>query len=328
MKKTLSLMSYNRTIVIEGDPEGVFLELFFKTLKSKSFKNYLILICSKNNLQKQMNKAKFKKKINLLDIKKTNEILLKKKEINLIDVKLKKTKNKKLNNKNIKAYIEKCFEISFKLIKEGFANKLINGPVDKKIFLKNKFLGVTEYVSNKFNKKKTGMLIYNKQLSVCPVTTHLPLKNVSRSINRNIIHDKINLVNNFYLKYLKLKPRIAVTGLNPHCESILKFNEDEKIIKPAIKTMKKRNINVKGPFPADTIFSSKNRKLFDVVIGMYHDQVLAPIKALYEFDAINITMGLPFLRATPDHGPNKEMAGKNISNPTSLIRALEFLDKQ
>jgi 4-hydroxythreonine-4-phosphate dehydrogenase len=321
-------MSYNRTIVIEGDPEGVFLELFFKTLKSKSFKNYLILICSKNNLQKQMNKAKFKKKINLLDIKKTNEILLKKKEINLIDVKLKKTKNKNLNNKNIKAYIEKCFEISFKLIKEGFANKLINGPVDKKIFLKNKFLGVTEYVSNKFNKKKTGMLIYNKQLSVCPVTTHLPLKNVSRSINRNIIHDKINLVNNFYLKYLKLKPRIAVTGLNPHCESILKFNEDEKIIKPAIKTMKKRNINVKGPFPADTIFSSKNRKLFDVVIGMYHDQVLAPIKALYEFDAINITMGLPFLRATPDHGPNKQMAGKNISNPTSLIRALEFLDKQ
>jgi len=321
-------MSYNRTIVIEGDPEGVFLELFFKTLKSKSFKNYLILICSKNNLQKQMNKAKFKKKINLLDIKKTNEILLKKKEINLIDVKLKKKKNKKLNNKNIKDYIEKCFEISFKLIKEGFANKLINGPVDKKIFLKNKFLGVTEYVSNKFNKKKTGMLIYNKQLSVCPVTTHLPLKNVSRSINRNIIHDKINLVNNFYLKYLKLKPRIAVTGLNPHCESILKFNEDEKIIKPAIKTMKKRNINVKGPFPADTIFSSKNRKLFDVIIGMYHDQVLAPIKALYEFDAINITMGLPFLRATPDHGPNKQMAGKNISNPTSLIRALEFLDKQ
>ena len=321
-------MSYNRTIVIEGDPEGVFLELFFKTLKSKSFKNYLILICSKNNLQKQMNRAKFKKKINLLDIKKMNKILLKKKEINLIDVKLKKTKNKKLNNKNIKAYIEKCFEISFKLIKEGFANKLINGPVDKKIFLKNKFLGVTEYVSNKFNKKKTGMLIYNKQLSVCPVTTHLPLRNVSRSINRNIIHDKINLVNNFYLKYLKLKPRIAVTGLNPHCESILKFNEDEKIIKPAIKTMKKRNINVKGPFPADTIFSSKNRKLFDVVIGMYHDQVLAPIKALYEFDAINITMGLPFLRATPDHGPNKQMAGKNISNPTSLIRALEFLDKQ
>ena len=92
--------------------------------------------------------------------------------------------------------------------------------------------------------------------------------------------------------------------------------------------MKKKNINVKGPFPADTIFSSKNRDIYDVVIGMYHDQVLSPIKALYEFDAINVTMGLPFLRATPDHGPNKEMAGKNLSNPTSLIRSLEFLDKK
>ena len=172
------------------------------------------------------------------------------------------------------------------------------------------------------------MLIYNKKISVCPVTTHLPLKNVSHSISKSLIQEKINLVNNFYFKYLKVKPRIAVTGLNPHCESILKFNEDEKIIKPAIQAMKKRNINVKGPFPADTIFSSKNRQLFDVVIGMYHDQVLAPIKALFEFDAVNITMGLTFLRASPDHGPNKEMASKNKSNPTSLIRALEFLDKR
>ena len=321
-------MNYNRTLIIEGDPEGVFLELLFKSLKSKSYKNYLILICSKKNLEKQMNINKFKKKINLLNIKKINDITLKKNEINLIDVKLAKKTNKDLKKEYIKDYIEKCFEISFKLIREGFAHKLINGPVDKKIFLNNKFLGVTEYISSKFNKKKTGMLIYNKKLSVCPVTTHLPLKNVVKSIDKNIIKEKIKLVNDFYLKYLKLKPRIAVTGLNPHCESILRFNEDENILKPAIKDMKKKNINVKGPFPADTIFSSKNRNIYDVVIGMYHDQVLSPIKALYEFDAINVTMGLPFLRATPDHGPNKEMAGKNLSNPTSLIRSLEFLDKK
>ncbi|SMF72385.1 4-hydroxythreonine-4-phosphate dehydrogenase PdxA [Candidatus Pelagibacter sp. HIMB1321] len=321
-------MSYNRTLIVEGDPEGVFLELFFKSLKSKSYKNYLILICSKDNLEKQMNINRLKKKINLLNIKKINQITLKKNEINLIDIKLEKKTNKDLKKKYIKDYIEKCFEISFELIRKGFANKLINGPVDKKIFLNNKFLGVTEYISSKFNKKKTGMLIYNKKLSVCPVTTHLPLKNVVKSIDKNIIKEKIKLVNEFYLKYLKLKPRIAVTGLNPHCESILRFNEDENILKPAIKDMKKKNINVKGPFPADTIFSSKNRNIYDVVIGMYHDQVLSPIKALYEFDAINVTMGLPFLRATPDHGPNKEMVGKNLSNPTSLIKALEFLDKK
>ena len=87
-------------------------------------------------------------------------------------------------------------------------------------------------------------------------------------------------------------------------------------------------INVKGPFPADTIFLKNNRKKFDVIIGMYHDQVLAPIKTIFEYDAINITIGLPFLRVTPDHGPNEKMIGKNISNPISLIRSLEFLDKR
>ena len=126
---------------------------------------------------------------------------------------------------------------------------------------------------------------------------------------------------------MKFKPRIAVIGLNPHCESVLKFNEDIKIIKPVIKYLKNK-INVKGPFPADTIFLKNNRKKFDVIIGMYHDQVLTPIKTIFEYDAINITIGLPFLRVTPDHGPNEKMAGKNMSNPMSLIRSLEFLNKR
>ncbi len=115
--------------------------------------------------------------------------------------------------------------------------------------------------------------------------------------------------------------------MNPHCESIYKFNEDLKIIKPAVNNLKKLKYNVSGPFPADTFFLSQNRKKFDVVLGMYHDQVLTPLKTLFEYDAINITMGLPFIRVSPDHGPNKEMLGKNMSNPTSLIQAINFLDK-
>ena len=116
-------------------------------------------------------------------------------------------------------------------------------------------------------------------------------------------------------------------GLNPHCESIDKFNEDEKVIKPVVSILKKKRYNISGPFPADTIFMIKNRKKFDVIIGMYHDQVLTPLKTLYEFDAINITLGLPFLRISPDHGPNEKMIGKNLSNPLSLIKAIKFLDK-
>lgn len=93
-----------------------------------------------------------------------------------------------------------------------------------------------------------------------------------------------------------------------------------------VKKLKNRKIKIYGPFPADTIFLKQNLKKFDVIIGMYHDQVLTPIKTLYGFNAINITLGLPFLRISPDHGPNHEMIGKNKSDPQSLINALKFLD--
>ena len=219
-----------------------------------------------------------------------------------------------------------CFDIAFKLIKSGFTNKLINGPVDKSKTLKKKYLGITEYISKKFNKKKFAMLIYNEKLSVSPITTHLPLKLVTRKISKKIIKEKVNIINDFYKKFLHFKPRIAVVGLNPHCESIHSFNEDQRILLPAIQSLKKR-VNIKGPFPADTIFLKKNREKFNVILGMYHDQVLTPLKTIYEYDAINITLGLPFIRVSPDHGPNKSMVGKNKSSPISLIKALSFLDK-
>jgi 4-hydroxy-L-threonine phosphate dehydrogenase PdxA len=115
-------------------------------------------------------------------------------------------------------------------------------------------------------------------------------------------------------------------GLNPHCESVHNYDEDEKIIKPSVKYLKNK-YNLSGPYPADTIFLKKNRKKFDVIVGMYHDQVLTPLKTLFEYDAINITLGLPFIRVSPDHGPNEKMLGQNKSNPTSLLKAIQFLDK-
>ena len=118
----------------------------------------------------------------------------------------------------------------------------------------------------------------------------------------------------------------AITGLNPHCESNFQNCEEEAIIIPAIKQLKLKKFDVSGPFPADTIFIKEHLKKYDVVIGMYHDQVLSPMKALFNFDAINITLGLPFIRVSPDHGPNTSMLGKNLSDPKSLINALKFLD--
>jgi len=206
------------------------------------------------------------------------------------------------------------------------SNKFLNGPISKKFFLKKKFSGITEYLAKKTNTKNVAMIIYNKSLSVSPITTHLPIKLITKKITKIEIINKIKIINLFWQKHFKLKPKIGLTGLNPHCESFDKFNEDENIIIPAIKYLKKLNYKIKGPFPADTIFLKSNRKKFDLIVGMYHDQVLTPVKTIFEYDAINITAGLPFIRVSPDHGPNELMIGKNLSNHLSLFRSMQFLD--
>tara|TARA_B100001121_G_C18582620_1_gene570496 strand:- start:29 stop:994 length:966 start_codon:yes stop_codon:yes gene_type:complete len=314
-------------IIVAGEPNSIFLEIFFKSIKSKKFKTPIILICSLNLLKLQMSKLKFKKKINLINSNKLNLIKLNNKTINLIDVKYnQKTAFKKISKKS-KNYIKKSFDIAFEIIKRGLSNKLINGPISKKHFLDKKFFGITEYIANNFSSKNEVMLIYNKNFSVSPITTHLPIKSVSKNINKELINRKVKIINNFYKYYFKKVPRIALTGLNPHCENNLKKNEEKQIIEPSIKKLRKQGLKIYGPYAADTIFLKKNRELFDVVVGMYHDQVLGPLKTLYEYDAINITLGLPFIRISPDHGPNERMLGKNKSNPLSLINAISFLDK-
>ncbi len=320
-------MNYKPILIVAGEPNSIFLEIFFKSLKSNKYRSPLILICSKELLIKQMRKLNFKRGFNLINPLNINKQKLKKNAINLIDVELNLGLSLKKNLINSQSYIKKCFKVGFKIIKQNVTNKFINGPISKDKFLNKKFLGMTEYIANEFKVKSNAMLIYNKNLSVCPITTHLPLKSVAKNIKKRPIVEKIKLIENFYKKDLKIKPKIAVLGLNPHCESIDKFNEDKKILKPTINSLKKLGIKISGPYPADTIFLKNNRQKFNVIVGMYHDQVLTPIKTLYEYDAINITLGLPFIRISPDHGPNEKMVGKNISNPLSLIKALKFLDK-
>ena len=319
-------MSYSPILIVSGEPNSVFLELFFKILNKHKIKSPLILISSKRLLELQMKKLGFKNEIKLLNPSKLELYKLDNKTINLINVKYNPHKAfEKISTKS-NIFIKESFELAFQIIRKQKIHKFINGPISKKNFLKGKYLGITEYISKKFLSKKTCMLIYNKKLSVCPVTTHLPLKLIPKKINKKNISEKVSLIDIFYKKKFNIKPRIAILGLNPHCESILKYNEDEKIIGPLIKILRYK-YNVTGPYPADTIFLKNNRKRFDVIIGMYHDQVLTPIKTLFEYDAINITLGLPFIRVSPDHGPNESMIGKNLSDPQSLLSAIKFLDK-
>jgi len=319
-------MIYKPIIIVAGEPNSIFFEIFIKSLNHKKFKSPIILIASINLIKLQMKKLKLKKQIRLIDSADLKNNHLDNEKVNLINVNFNQKKAfDKISNKS-NNYIKKSFDIALKILNEKISNKFINGPISKKFFLKNKYLGITEYLASKTKTKSFAMLIYNKKLSVCPLTTHLPIKKVSKKINKNIIKEKIKLIDIFFKKHLKKKAKIAITGLNPHCESIDVFNEDEKIIKPTIKNLNKSNYKVSGPFAADTIFLKNNRKQYNVIIGMYHDQVLTPIKTLFEYDAINITLGLPFLRISPDHGPNEKMVGKNKSNFSSLVSALTFLD--
>ena len=314
-------------IIVGGEPNSVFLEIFFKSLKTNTYKSPLIIIISKKLLQEQMKKLGFTFKINVINKKLSDFSKLNNNKINLINVDYKFKKCfEKITSKSNK-YIDETFRIALNFIKQNNLSKFINGPVSKRSFLKGKTLGITEYLANKTKKKDVAMLIFNKDLSVSPLTTHLALKNVHKEITKKKIYTQVNLINNFYKRKFNKFPRIAITGLNPHCESNFQSSEEDKVIIPAIKKLRLKNTKINGPFPADTIFTKSLLKKYDIIIGMYHDQVLSPMKALFNFDAINITLGLPFIRISPDHGPNHSMLGKNLSDPKSLIQALKFLDK-
>ena len=312
-------MNINHILVVMAEPKSIFLEILLKYFISPHFKKSKKKISIVGNLsliKKEIKKNNYKIKINeILDITKS-----KKKFINIINI--------KINNKlEISRYISDCFDKSLDIIKKNKNVALLNGPINKKTFLRKKYLGITEYLAKKTKSKNPVMLIYNERLSVSPITTHLPIKHVSKNLNKSKIIKKIKSINSFFVKNLKKKPKIAVLGLNPHCETIERAGEEQKEIIPAIKILRYEKLNIKGPFSADTFFIKKNIDYYDVVVGMYHDQVLTPLKTLYNFNAINITIGLPFIRISPDHGPNISMYGKNKSDPSSIFCAMDFLNK-
>ncbi len=316
-------------LIILGEPNSVFVELISKVISNKLLKQInrpIILIGSENLLNAQLKVLKRKllyKKIekNELDNKLQKKIYL----IN-VNYNFKKA-FEKISYKS-RRYISNCFFEALKLLNTKQSNIIINGPISKKYFLRNKFPGITEYIHAKSKKRKSNrpvMLIFNKSLSVSPISTHIPLKYVYKKINIKNIVSNVMIINSFYTRLLKIKPKIALLGLNPHCETKLKYNEEIKIIKPAIKKLRRKKINVTGPYSADTFFLKHNLKKYNSVVGMYHDQVLTPFKTLYNFDASNITLGLPFIRLSVDHGPNENMLGKNKSDTKSLKNIFNFI---
>ncbi len=314
--------------IIAGEPNSISSEIIFKSwLSRKKFihKSFFVIgsIYLLNLQKKKLNlKFKIKKIANNFEIKD-----LKGNELPVYNVNYKQKKAfEKISNKSNK-YIFECFNLALDLVKRKKIIGFINCPIAKETLFKKEYQGVTEYLSKKANKKSKGiMLIFNKNLSVSPLTTHIPLKKVSYNINKNRIVENVRVINKFYKKFFNKKPYFAILGLNPHNFSNLKKPEEKEIINKAILKLKKIKIKVSGPIPADTSFMIVNKFKFDVIVGMYHDQVLSPFKALYNYDAINITLGLPYIRISPDHGVAKNITGKLLANPKSLIESIRFFN--
>ena len=315
-----------KIILFSGDPNSINTEILFKSWKkiSKSLKKKIYLISNYNLILDQSKKLNFSFKIskakNIND--KKNEFSLK-----ILDVSLNYKNPFDVNFKDSSKFVNKSLDLAHKLSLDKNVLGLINCPIDKKLLLK-KNIGVTELLSKKCNVRNNSevMLIRNKKFAVSPITTHINIKNVSKNLKSKIIISKILTIHKFYRKFFKKIPKIGILGLNPHNAEMNSNSEEKKIIIPSIFKLKKRGINLTGPLVSDTLFI-KDFKKYDVIVGMYHDQVLTPFKTIFKFDAINITLGLKYLRVSPDHGVAKKLIFKNKANPKSLIECINFINK-
>ena len=312
-------------IITSGEPSGIGAEIIIKAYKKVKKKIPCILMGD----EKFLKKIAFENDVILQKINKPREYknYIDKLCILNFDYEVEPIPGKP-NKKNSKKVIENIIN-STKLVINNECAALVTAPIDKGILKEGtcfKYPGHTEFISDLCNNKASPiMMMMSKNLKVATLTTHIPLKNVTKEINSEKIINFIKVLNSeIELKFNINKPKILVTGLNPHAGESGKIgNEEQRIIIPAINKLKKNNINVHGPISADTAFLKKNMDIYDVYVCMYHDQALIPIKILNFFNSINVTLGLPIIRTSPDHGTAYDIAGKNISNPESMILAIE-----
>ncbi len=211
-------------------------------------------------------------------------------------------------------------------LKQGVIDVLVTGPINKFNIQSDKFpfRGHTEYLAHHFDTGDILMLMVSEMMRVAVATGHVPLSEVTGMLNKDMIVRKLRILNSSLIGDFNIrKPRIAVLGLNPHAgEDGLIGNEEREVIQPALEIARSENIMAIGPFPSDGFFASDSFTKFDAILAMYHDQGLAPFKALAFESGVNFTAGLPVVRTSPAHGTAFEIAGKGIASPDPFRHAI------
>ena len=326
------MMTSKKVILISaGDPSSIATEITMKTIMSSKVHDDVmpIVITDPQIIKDYFKLNKVHCEINEI---KDNEYFkdFKKNTINVIPIKvLEKVVIGSPSIKNasfVKDSIVKCVNIQLTSI----ASAIVTNPINKKIMYDSGFnySGHTEFLASlSIKKKHPVMMIVGKNLKTIPLTIHVPLKKVSQLITRKLIISTVKIARKCLISYFGFsRPRIIVTGLNPHAGENGDIGTEEKtIIIPAIKeVLQNTTYHLSGPVSADTAFSYNNRKKYDLAICMYHDQALIPIKTLDFHNGVNVTLGLDFIRTSPDHGTGFDIAGQNKANPQSLISAVNL----
>jgi len=226
-----------------------------------------------------------------------------------------------------------CLKAGAELCLAGKAAALVTAPVNKAAIINagfNDFVGQTEYLSALAGTSDTAMMLLGtdergRWLRVALATTHLPLREVAERLTQSAI-ERASVLAARACKQLALpRAKVAVCGLNPHAGEEGKLgDEEQKVIAPAVRACQKKGIEVAGPYAADALFHYVLRGDYDAVVAMYHDQGLVPLKMIAFERGVNWTLGLPFVRTSPDHGTAYDIAGKNVANPSSMIEAIRL----
>ncbi|MBU0671431.1 MAG: 4-hydroxythreonine-4-phosphate dehydrogenase PdxA [Candidatus Margulisbacteria bacterium] len=311
-----------------GDPAGIGPEICAKTLTASEIQVIAncVVIGDRKAMRQALKVAKIPN-IEINPIKKISEAKFHRGTLDVLDLKnvsprLKVGQVSKAAGKAAIEYIEKAI----RLAKDGKIDAIATAPINKEAMRKAgyKFQGHTELLAARTKAKNYAMMFVSDTLWIMLVTTHLPLKDVSKHLDKNKIVKRIKLAHETLFKLREKKPRIGVAGLNPHAGEAGLFGDEEiKIIKPAVDEARKLGINVKGPISPDAIFYLANIGMFDIVIAMYHDQGLIPLKLLSFNKSVNVTVGLPIIRTSVDHGTGFDIAGKGWANPQSLFEAIK-----
>ena len=315
-----------KILILSGDPNSINSEIIFKIWKkiNNNLKKRIYIISNYELLKSQFVKLGLKCKLEKFDnLKNLNQ----NSNLKIIDVNLNFRNPFKVSRIEASRYIINSLNLGHKMALRNDVSGLINCAISKNLLGKKK-IGVTEFLAKKckISNNSEVMLIKNKKFAVSPITTHIDLADVSKMLEIKLIVKKVTLINKWFKEKYKKKPKIGMLGLNPHNAELRKDSQESIIIKPAISQLKKFKTNIEGPLVADTVFI-KDYKKYDIIIGMYHDQVLIPFKTLFKFDAINITLGLNYLRTSPDHGVAVDLIGKNKADELSLLKCINFVDK-